>query len=128
VTSLVPISQCGAVAPYSPAAEAAREYARAARAPSTLKAYKTDLADFTAWCSAQNLCPLPATPQTVASYLAAQAETHKASTITRRLSAIGGASLKAIMNQTGHRSLQMVLRYTRDASLFRENALVSTGL
>ena len=45
-----------------------------------------------------------------------------------RGAAIGGASLKAIMNQTGHRSLQMVVRYTRDASLFRENALVSTGL
>jgi hypothetical protein len=32
------------------------------------------------------------------------------------------------MNQTGHRFPQMMLRYTCDASLFRENALVSTGL
>ena len=42
--------------------------------------------------------------------------------------AIGGASVKAIMRQTGHRSLEMVMRYMRDASLFRGNALASTGL
>ena len=40
----------------------------------------------------------------------------------------GGASIKAIMRQTGHRSLQTVMRYMRDASLFRGNALASTGL
>lgn len=85
MTSLVPISsQGGAVAPCSPATERAKEYARSARAPSTLRAYALDWRDFTAWCSTQNLCPLPATPETVASYIAAQAETHKASTITRR--------------------------------------------
>ena len=39
---------------YSPATERAKEYARA---PSTLRAYRVDLADFTAWCSTQNLCP-----------------------------------------------------------------------
>jgi integrase len=40
----------------------------------------------------------------------------------------GGAAVKAIMNQTGHRSLQTVLRYMRDASLFRGNAVGQTGL
>ncbi len=42
--------------------------------------------------------------------------------------ACGGASVKAIMRQTGHRSLETVMRYMRDASLFRGNALGSTGL
>lgn len=42
--------------------------------------------------------------------------------------AAGGASVKAIMNQTGHRSLETVMRYMRDASLFRGNALGATGL
>jgi integrase len=42
--------------------------------------------------------------------------------------AIGGASERAIMNQTGHRSLGMVRRYIRDGSLFRENAAASLGL
>ncbi len=40
----------------------------------------------------------------------------------------GGASIKAICRQTGHRSLATVMRYMREASLFRGNALSSTGL
>jgi integrase len=40
----------------------------------------------------------------------------------------GGASIKAIMRQTGHRSLETVMRYMREASLFKGNALGSTGL
>jgi hypothetical protein len=36
--------------------------------------------------------------------------------------AMCGASERAIMNQTGHRSVSMVRRYIRDGSLFRENA------
>jgi hypothetical protein len=42
--------------------------------------------------------------------------------------AIGGASERAIMNQTGHRSSAMVRRYIRDGSLFRENAAAKVGL
>jgi integrase len=42
--------------------------------------------------------------------------------------AMGGASERAIMNQTGHRSLAMVRRYIREGSLFRENAAAVTGL
>lgn len=42
--------------------------------------------------------------------------------------AVGGASVKAIMRQTGHRSLETVMRYMREASLFKGNALGSTGL
>jgi integrase len=40
----------------------------------------------------------------------------------------GGASIKAIMRQTGHRSLETVMRYIRSASLFKGNALGATGL
>ena len=32
------------------------------------------------------------------------------------------------MNQTGHRSVNMVRRYIRDGSLFRENAVAVVGL
>jgi integrase len=42
--------------------------------------------------------------------------------------AIAGASERSIMNQTGHRSLQMVRRYIRDGSLFRENSAGRLGL
>jgi site-specific recombinase XerD len=42
--------------------------------------------------------------------------------------AIAGASERSIMNQTGHRSVQMVRRYIRDGSLFRENSATKLGL
>jgi integrase len=42
--------------------------------------------------------------------------------------AIAGASERAIMNQTGHRSSAMVRRYIRDSNLFRDNAAARVGL
>ena len=42
--------------------------------------------------------------------------------------AIAGASERSIMQQTGHRSVQMVRRYIRDGSLFRENSAAKLGL
>jgi len=42
--------------------------------------------------------------------------------------AISGASERSIMKQTGHRSVQMVRRYIRDGSLFRENSAGKLGL
>jgi integrase len=42
--------------------------------------------------------------------------------------AIAGASERAIMNQTGHRSSEMVRRYIRDGNLFRDNAAAKVGL
>jgi integrase len=42
--------------------------------------------------------------------------------------ATAGASERSIMNQTGHRSVQMVRRYIRDGSLFRENSAEKLGL
>ena len=40
----------------------------------------------------------------------------------------GGAPIKSIQNVTGHRSVDMLLRYVRETSLFRKNALSLTGL
>lgn len=42
--------------------------------------------------------------------------------------AAAGVSERAIMNQTGHRSVNMVRRYIREGSLFRENAAAGVGL
>ena len=42
--------------------------------------------------------------------------------------AMAGASERSIMNQTGHRSVQMVRRYIREGSLFRENSAGKLGL
>ncbi len=42
--------------------------------------------------------------------------------------AIGGADERTIMKHTGHRSVQMVRRYIRDANLFRDNPAKKAGL
>ena len=66
----------------------ARDYARAAKAPSTLRAYASDWRHFVAWCAAHNLEALPASPETVALYLTSLARTHRPGTLTRRLTSI----------------------------------------
>src|SRR5215210_285690 len=64
---------------------AAGDFARASKSASTLRCYRTDAADFTAWCQCHGLTALPASVDTVAAYLAHLARTGmKASSITRR--------------------------------------------
>lgn len=67
---------------------AAERYAGQARASGTEKGYARDWADFSGWCHRCQLEPLPATPETVACYLAACAEYLKPATIQRRLASI----------------------------------------
>src|ERR1041384_6410482 len=45
----------------------------------------------------------------------------------RRRAAEGGATERAIMDQTRHRSLKQVRKYIRRGSLFRENAAAKSG-
>ena len=84
---LIPVSTQSVGFPV-PVAEQAREYARRARSAATIRAYKTDWADFEAWCARQPVSALPAAPETVACYISSMADHSKASTIQRRLSAI----------------------------------------
>jgi integrase len=42
--------------------------------------------------------------------------------------AAAGVSERAIMNQTGHKSVTVARRYIREGSLFRENAAAGVGL
>ena len=42
--------------------------------------------------------------------------------------AIAGASERCIMRQTGHKSIEMLRRYIREGSLFRENSAGKLGL
>jgi integrase len=77
--------------PGAAALAAARAYAADAHAAATRRAYRADWADFCSFCRAVGFTPLPATPATVAAYLASLATSHAASTIARRLAAIGQA-------------------------------------
>ena len=81
------------VAAALPAADLARaaDYARQALSPATLRAYRADWEDFTAWCRPRGAVALPAEPATVAAYLASMAVTHARATLRRRLAAIGRA-------------------------------------
>ncbi len=82
--------QAGAT-PALPAADVERafQYAREGHAAATRAAYRADFAAFTAWCSVRSVPALPAASETVAAYLAAEAEAGmKPSTIGRRCAAI----------------------------------------
>ena len=81
-------------APNLPAAlgpdlTAAVDLAKAEKAVSTRKAYGTDFRLFKAWCEAKGVSSLPASPETVAAFLAAETGNGtKPSTLARRVAAI----------------------------------------
>lgn len=67
----------------------AADYARAEKAPATRKAYWSDFALFGLWCQERALTVLPASAESVAAYLASEADRGaKPSTIGRRCAAI----------------------------------------
>ena len=70
----------------------AQAYQDAADAPSTLRAYASDLKNFEAWCARHGMCALPATPEIVGAYLAAAGEGYAMQTLRRRVAAIARAS------------------------------------
>ena len=74
-----------------PSLERAREFARQSKAENTLRGYRGDWKDFCGWCGARDLCPLPASPETVAAYIAECAGRLKVGSIQRRLNAIAEA-------------------------------------
>jgi hypothetical protein len=87
--------------PLYETAQAAGEYMKAAKAVATRKAYSSDWRHFLAWCEANHLAALPATPSTIALYLTSLArpgegeKPRKAATITRRLTSINAAHKRA---------------------------------
>jgi site-specific recombinase XerD len=71
------------------ALKAAAQFAKSSRAAATWRAYEADWKVFESWCGSVRLTTLPATANTVALFLAAEAERRWApSTISRRLAAI----------------------------------------
>ena len=84
--------------------DAAVHYLQAQRAPATLRAYQSDFAQFRRWCERYGLSTEPATPETVALFLADQARAGlSVVTLKRRLSAIHYAHrLKGLDSPTDH--------------------------
>jgi site-specific recombinase XerD len=77
--------------PAVPSLEQVREYIWASKAENTLRGYQSDWRNFCRWCESRGLCPLPASPETVASYIAECAGRLKVGSIQRRLNAIAEA-------------------------------------
>src|SRR3984957_3850467 len=76
-------------AALGPDLAAAVDLAKAEKAVSTRKAYGTDFRLFKAWCEVKGVSPLPASPETVAAFLAAETGNGtKPSTLGRRVAAI----------------------------------------
>ena len=93
---------------------AARDYIGAAKAENTNRAYRSDWADFTAWCDSHGVESLPAAPETVALYITDRAATLKASTIQRRIVAISQAHQAAgVDSPTGSAVVRTVWRGIR---------------
>lgn len=62
---------------------------KGAYSENTIRAYKADFADFEGWCEKFGSVSLPATPDTVATYVGALASTRTPATIGRRMAGIG---------------------------------------
>ena len=90
MSTVLTVSQASNLpAALGPDLAAAINYAKAEKAPATRKAYGTDFRLFAAWCDAKGAASLPALPETVAAFLAAEAGTGvKPSTLGRRVAAI----------------------------------------
>jgi integrase len=72
-----------------PVSDGEADYIQAARAANTLRGYRSDWAEFTAWCQQHRRDPLPASAAAVAGYLTYLATLGaKVGTMSRRLSAI----------------------------------------
>src|SRR2546426_4557620 len=74
-----------------PSLEQVREFVRASKAESTLRGYQSDWRNFVEWVQARDISPLPASAETVASYIAECAARLKVGSIQRRLNAIAEA-------------------------------------
>jgi integrase len=83
-----PVLDKGAELTPLPSLDRVQEYIRASKAESTVRGYQADWRHFCAWCQGHDLCPLPASAESVASYIAECAGRLKVGSLQRRLNAI----------------------------------------
>ncbi len=106
--SVTPTRSALALLELDQALDAARRYSRKSRADSTWRAYRSDWRQFEAWCQTVALPSLPADPDTVAMFVASQADDGlNPSTLNRRLAAIRLVHLGA-GHASPHNALKVV--------------------
>jgi integrase len=112
--ALAPVVASGLAEPAEALSAAALDYARAAAAANTQRAYRAAWRDFKDWCAVTGRAALPAAPETVGTFLAARASTHKAASLNLRLAAIGQAHrLKGYRLDTGHPAIRETVKGIR---------------
>jgi site-specific recombinase XerD len=89
-----------------------KNYMQQSLSESTQKFYRIDFGIFSQWCESFELLTLPATPETVARFLAAQASAGiKPATLIRRLAAIRMAhEMLGHLSPTEHKGVKAVLK------------------
>ena len=93
---------------------AAVDLAKAEKAASTRKAYGTDFRLFKTWCDGKGVSSLPASPETVAAFLASESRTAKPATLGRRVAAIRYAhKLAHLETPTDSEAVKATLRGIR---------------
>lgn len=121
-----------AAAALAQAAEQARDYAAAAKAPNTRRAYGSDWRAFTQWCEEHGRSSLPASVETLILYISVLAETRKVSTIQRRLSSISVAHQLAGHASPTHdahvRTVMQGIRRSKGAAPNAKEPAVTTAL
>ena len=81
-------------------------YVRDSIAENTRRAYLSDLSHFESWGGS-----IPTSPETVATYLAAHAETHRVATLVRRIASISKAhDARGLLNPTRSEIVRATLR------------------
>lgn len=84
-------------------ADQVRRLQVSSKAANTLRAYRSDLAGFTKWCDERGRRYDPATPETVAAFVADHVGLWKVSTLTRKVAAISEAhKLAGLPNPCQH--------------------------
>ncbi len=100
-----PMKEPGADVVPSPSLQQVREFIRASKAESTIRGYRADWQDFCGWCEAHSLSPLPASPETVASYIAACAGRLRVGSVQRRINAVAEAHKAVGLESPTHHAM-----------------------
>jgi integrase len=100
-----PMNEPGADVVPPPSLQQVREFIRASKAESTVRGYRSDWRDFCGWCESHDLNPLPAYPETVASYIAECAGRLKVGSVQRRINAIAEAHKAVGLESPTHHAM-----------------------
>ena len=81
-------------------------------AKNTIRAYRSDFAQYRNWCLQNNQKPIPATAETMANYVDYLSETNKSATIRRRINSLGTV-LKLSKNNDPTKQPEVILALKR---------------